>query len=145
MPSSDFAVTPAEGAAIFWRNVVLLVASLLAGGRTLYLIGRAQFGGAGSGGGGGGRSVTWSGGGTVSGHHHPHPPTVRSFANSLMLVLLLAEMVVSLSWLIGVVLAGGADGSAPWTIDVETADRICVPVRAELDGWALKRCLRLVD
>jgi hypothetical protein len=134
MPSSsDFELTPQEAGALFWRNVVLLLLSLLAGGRTLYLIGLAQFG-AGSGGGGRGRSVTWSGGGAVGGHHHPHPPTVRSFANSLMGVLLLAEMLASVSWLVGVCIAGGADGSAPWSIALDAAEKICVPVRC----WGLE-------
>lgn len=132
---ADFQLTATEAATIFWRNAALLLLSLLVGGRTLYLIGLAQFGrGSGgggataSGGGGGGGSVTWSGGGTVGGRHHPHPPTVRSFANTLMGVLLLVEMVSSVSWLVGVAIAGGADGSAPWTIDLPTAERLCVPV-----------------
>ncbi len=130
-PESNFEVTRAEGAALFWRNMVLIVLSLLAGGRTLYLIGLAQFGRAASG-------VTWSGGGggTVGGHHHPHTPSVRSFANFLMFVLLLAEVVASLSWLLGVAVAGGADGSAPWTIDLETAERLCAPVRGL--GWGME-------
>jgi hypothetical protein len=123
MAAADFEVTRAEAAALFWRNMTLILLSLLAGGRTLYLIGLAQFGRVAASGG-----VTWSGGGTVGGRYHPHAPSVRSYANFLMFVLLLAEMVGSLSWMLGVAIAGGADGSAPWTISLETAERLCVPV-----------------
>lgn len=102
-------LTVPEARAIYYRNMVLLLLSLLVGGRMLWVIFNAR-------------------------RHTLYSP-VRKFANLMVAILLLIEMAQTIVWIIGVNIAAAVDGAAPWKrISMPRADRWCFP-DALLSYW----------
>jgi len=96
----DMPLTPTQMCILYWRNVILLLASVVVGGRTLLAIRKS-----------------WR----LTQHN-----SVRCFANLMIGILLLVELIQTMGWLIGVSIASAVDGVGPWMIiSAERADAMC--------------------
>lgn len=105
----DVVLSLTQGRILYWRNMILLFLSIVVGGRTLLAICRS-----------------W---------RHTQYNSIKRFANLLVGILLLIELMQSIVWLIGINIASAQDGVGPWKrISLERADRICHG-DAVLDYW----------
>lgn len=96
----DMPLTLRQMSILYWRNVILLLASVVVGGRTLLAIRKS-----------------W---------RHTQHNNVRRFANLMIGILLFIELIQSIGWLIGVSIASAVDGLGPWkAISAERADAMC--------------------
>jgi hypothetical protein len=94
------ALTLTQGRILYWRNMILLFLSVVVGGRTLLAI-----------------CGTW---------RHTQYNSVKRFANLMVGILLLIELIQSIVWVVGVNIASAVDGVGPWKrISLEQGDRAC--------------------
>ena len=102
--SSHSLLTPKQARILYCRNMVLLLLSLWVGGGTLLAL--------------------------ILSRRHTRYNSMRRLTNVMVAILLAIEMIETLAWVVGVNIAGAADGAAPWLppLSVERADRLCFPV-----------------
>lgn len=108
-PGRSMPRTLTEGRILYCRNMILLLLSLVVGGRTLLAI-----------------CGSW---------RHTQPNSVRRFANLMVGILLLIELAQTVVWLIGINIASAVDGTGPWKrLASDRADKMCY-TDAILDYW----------
>ena len=94
----EMALTPAQGRILYGCNMILLLLSLIVGGRTLLAI-----------------CGSWQ-----------QSNSVRRFANLMVGILLLIELIQTIVWLIGVNIVSAVHGTGPWIrISLERGDKWC--------------------
>jgi len=108
-PGRDLVLTLTQGRILYWRNMILLFSSVVVGGRTLLAI-----------------CGSWG---------HTQYNSVRCFANLMVGILLLIELMQFIVWMIGVNIATAQDEVGPLKrTSLERADKLCYG-DAILDYW----------